>query len=239
MGFHSPARCATADGPPGRKHQPTPLLLFAGFCSLVIPGLASASTPLYECLEESGRRVLTDRPAQLRNCTRVATEEYTAPESSAETPGHHSSTPSAPTEAVTPQPERLNGAVTIPVSQVGHMLVVTARMNGARDAQLILDTGASHTILSRELAYELGMLPAPNAPWVTLKTAGGQVQAEMVRVDSIRLADAEVQHSLAAVYDIPDVPQGVEGLLGLTFFHQFEVTLDTAKGLLLLRPHSK
>ena len=56
-----------------------------------------------------------------------------------------------------------------------------------------------------------------------------------MRVNSIRIAYAEVRNSLVAVYDMPDAPEGVEGLLGLTFLKQFQVTLDTAKGVLHLR----
>ena len=100
---------------------------------------------------------------------------------------------------------------------------------------LILDTGASHTILSPQVADDLGLLGDPESQLVTLKTAGGPVQAKVVRVDSIRIAEAEVQETYAAIYELPDSPPGIDGLLGLTFLRQFQVTLDTAKGLLHLR----
>ena len=70
---------------------------------------------------------------------------------------------------------------------------------------------------------------------VMLKTAGGSVDAQVVRIDSMKIATAEVRNSTAAVRTVPDFPAGVDGLLGLSFLHQFEVTLDTAKGELRLR----
>jgi hypothetical protein len=50
----------------------------------------------------------------------------------------------------------------------------------------------------------------------------------------MKVAEAEVRSSLAAIYDLPDAPPGVEGLLGLTFLRQFEVRLDSAHNQLHL-----
>jgi clan AA aspartic protease (TIGR02281 family) len=132
-------------------------------------------------------------------------------------------------------PAQSPGDVTIPLQRAGNLLVVQAQLNGSRETRLILDTGASHTILSFAVARDLGIYSDQRGTSVTLKTAGGQVQADVVRVNSIRLGDAEVRNSQAAIYDVPDVPAGVDGLLGLTFLHQFAVTLDVAKGRLHLR----
>lgn len=39
----------------------------------------------------------------------------------------------------------------------------------------------------------------------------------------------EVRNSLATIYDPPDAPEGVEGLLGLRVRWQFAVALDTTQ----------
>lgn len=134
-----------------------------------------------------------------------------------------------------PQRQASSADVTIPLERVGSLFVISSHLNHSRDVRLILDTGASHTILFPSLASELGLLLDPQSRMVTLKTAGGPVQARMVQVDSIRLAEAEVQNSLAAVYELPDMPPGVEGLLGPSFLSQFEVTVDAARNQLHLR----
>jgi predicted aspartyl protease len=54
-----------------------------------------------------------------------------------------------------------------------------AQLNGDREARLILDTGASHTILSNAVARDLGILADQRTATVTRKTAGGPVQAEV------------------------------------------------------------
>lgn len=121
--------------------------------------------------------------------------------------------------------------------RIGQLLyVVPVELNGSRMAQLILDTGASHTVLSQEIVRELALLPSDYRPGlVILNTASGSVNAQVVRIDSMKIATAEVLNSSAAVHTMPDFPAGVDGLLGLSFLHQFEVTLDSDKGELRLK----
>lgn len=67
-----------------------------------------------------------------------------------------------------------------------------------------------------------------------MHTVGGSVQADMVHVDSIRIAGAEVRNSLAAIHDLPDAPPDIDGLLGLSVLRQFDVTLDATRSRLHL-----
>jgi clan AA aspartic protease (TIGR02281 family) len=193
---------------------------------------------MYQCLDASGASIYTDSPAQLSGCSAVTTtpaRPSVMPGPPGPSPPMEPDAATAPPPSPGPLPALPTGEVTIPLQKAGNLLVVQANLNGSRDARLILDTGASHTILSYAVARDLGIYSEQRGTSVTLKTAGGQVQADVVRVNSIRLGDAEVRNSQAAIYDVPDVPAGVEGLLGLTFLHQFAVTLDVAKGQLHLR----
>lgn len=198
-------------------------VLLVGSMSLSI--LSRSQAVLYRCADLSGSAVFTDAPAQLSGCSTIFGGNLTGS-------GFH----------VRPDPvrngsqaiERSAGSLSVPVQPMGHLLVVGARVNGRREVRLIVDTGASHTILSREIAQELGLVPNPDAEAVTIKTAGGPVQAELVRVASIQVGEAEVQNVLVGVFDISDVPISIDGLLGLTFLSQFRVTLDAVKGELSL-----
>jgi clan AA aspartic protease (TIGR02281 family) len=125
-------------------------------------------------------------------------------------------------------------AIAVPLQRIGSLLVVAIMVNSTRQARLIIDTGASHTVLSRSIASDAQLFTARRPVQVTMQTVGGQVQGDMVRVDSIRVADLEVKDSWAAIYDLPDAPTGVEGLLGLNFLRQFEMTLDSARNQLYL-----
>ena len=211
---------------------------------LLDPATGLART-LYRCTDTSGASVFTDSPAQLNQCEKLESDTATLPASGRNRmgpspPPRRAPTPMLPEHgARTVAPTPVPGQVTVPVQRQGRLLIVSTQINGTRQARLILDTGASHTILSREVSNDLGLLIGTESAPVVLKTAGGTVQAELVRVDSISLAEAEVRNSLVAVYDMPDTPPGVDGLLGLTFLDKFEVTLDPARGRLHLRQPQK
>ncbi len=194
------------------------------------------------CTDANGHQVLTDSPGQLSQC-----RTFESHEDNIQPPTIASPLPIPPsipetTPSSAPNPRELHSAtahttsVTVPVERLGGLIVVTVHLNHDRTARLILDTGASHTLLSHKIAQDLGLFSRPPVALVTLHTVGGSVQSEVVEVDSIQLAGAEVRDNLAAIHDMPDAPPGVEGLLGQSFLRQFEVTVNAAKGELQLRP---
>lgn len=197
---------------------------------------------LFRCVDANGQSVFTDRLAQMTQCVPLSNETFSSPVSSAG-PAPSPPTPLATEHSLTTrllpaeaQPVGLDSSVAIPVRRIGQLYVVPVELNGSRIAQLILDTGASHTILSQELVRDLALMPSDFRPGlVVLKTAAGSVDAQVVRIDSMKIATAEVKNSSAAVHTVPDFPAGVDGLLGLSFLHQFEVTLDSSKGELRLK----
>jgi clan AA aspartic protease (TIGR02281 family) len=203
--------------------------------------LALLTTPpvhgaLYSCTESSGVTVITDSPAQLRGCTLLTT---TTPPS---TPERTVLAPELPqprtTAPVVPQPPKTQTSVlTVPLERIGSLFVVTVQVNGTRPTKMILDTGASHTILSYGVARDLSLWSHHRATSMTMHTAGGTVQAEVVPIDSIRIGEAEVRDLEAAIYDLPEAPPNIEGLLGLNVLGHFLVTLDTVRHRLLLGAH--
>ncbi len=198
---------------------------------------------VFHCVDASGASEYTDSPGQAERCTMIYQEPpqtqkpHTRPrEGSVEQP----STPSTatdpaivPSEAIAAQP---SAYVRVPVLRAGRSLVVQARLNGTREAKLILDTGADITVLSYAVVRDLGIVPSASAPTVTLGTVGGSVRADLVQVETLSVNEAEARNVIVAVHDLPDAPPGVEGLLGLSFLDKFLVTLDAAKGELQLRP---
>ncbi len=209
------------------------LMLFLG------PGVFPAAQPvwaiMYQCVDSSGRSIFTDSPPQAGQCTVVHQGSPSAPISSVQTSpspvGPREQAEAVAADAATETP----ADITVPVFRVGHSLVVQARLNGSRDAKLIVDTGANITILSNQVARDAGILPSSYLSPVTLNTAGGPVRADVARLDALAVGAAEVAKVPVAIHDLPDAPTGVDGLLGLTFLDKFLVTLDTQKGELHLR----
>ena len=182
---------------------------------------------IYKCVDSSGSSMFTDSPPHTARCQVVRQNTPSSLASIVQPPpspvGRHASD-----EAMTPGPAT-------PVFRVGRALVVQARLNGSREAKLIVDTGANITVLSRKVAQEAGILPSSYISTTTLNTAGGPVQADVARLDTLAVGSAAVAQVSVAIHDLPDAPTGVDGLLGLTFLERFVVTLDTQKGELQLR----
>lgn len=206
--------------------------LALGLMALTVAQSASALT--YECLDPSGRSIFTDSPPDGDHCVVVHKDLSLSPAQPLPSSVESSEQAEAvmPDAAVAAQPP---GQITVPVFRVGRSLVVQARLNGSRDAKLIVDTGADITILSNRVARDAGILPSSYISSVTLNTAGGSVRADVARLDTISVGAAEVSHVPVALHDLPDAPVGVDGLLGLTFLDKFVVTLDVQKGELHLR----
>lgn len=195
---------------------------------------------LFSCTEGPGITIITDSPTQLNRCHLLTDSTGTPREEQSHRPAADPvQTQPALVESpqLVPPPKEHTvrpTSISVPLERLGSLFVVTIQVNETRLAKLILDTGASHTILSHAIARDLGLFSHRPVASATMHTVGGSVQAEMVQVDSIRIAGAEVRNSLAAIHDLPDVPPDIEGLLGLSVLRQFEVTLDTARSRLHL-----
>lgn len=195
---------------------------------LVVPTSFGTDT-LFECMDVRGKTVFTDTPRQLLGCHTVnlmSPQTSTAPVPPIGMPV----TPDTPRDAGKPPL-----ATAVPVERLGNVLVVSATLNGSTQARLIVDTGASQTIISRRLAVELGLSSTAYATHVLLHTASGSVQADAVILDSIRIGGTEQRHSQVLIHDLPDLPFTVDGLLGLSFLGTYQITLNTSRGELHLK----
>lgn len=192
---------------------------------------------MYYCMDASGRPIFTDNPSQLEACVLLQGDRAAA----APAPAPPRLPPDEPPAMAPLPPDHQDDAqaavprsVRVPIGRSGKSLIVQVRLNGIKDARLILDTGADITILSHALALDLGLFPSAAGPTVTLNTVGGQVRADVIRVGSVSVGAAEARDVLAVIHDLPDAPTGIDGLLGLTFLDKFVVTVDAQKGELQL-----
>lgn len=210
-----------------------------------LPFPHSALSALFACTQSQGVTIITDRPTQLSQCHPLNDQPAQDPDRLPPPSRVLPVPPPAPRQSpVIPEPPhaapeetpRQTSTASVPLERLGSLFVVTILVNETRSARLILDTGASHTILSRAIARDLDLWSQRPAASVTMHTAGGTVQADLMQIDSIRIGGADVRQSIAAIHDLPDAPPDIEGLLGLSVLGHFEVTLDTARNRLLLGP---
>lgn len=123
----------------------------------------------------------------------------------------------------------------VPLERMGGVWVARVEFNDLHPAYLIVDTGATFTTISENLAFDAGINHKTGEPKVKLFTAGGKVQAEMALAKKIQVGNAGRDNVQVVIHTIPNLPEGIDGLLGLSFFDRFLVRLDhSAKELHLI-----
>lgn len=126
-----------------------------------------------------------------------------------------------------PAPTRV---IPLEANPLGYL--VEARLNGTDAVRLILDTGATSTVLSPSVVRRLGLTVRSDPP-VVVRTAGGTVHAGMAEVAEIEVGGRRAGPLQVVVHDA--VP-GTDGLLGMNFLGLFRVELRADEPALLLSP---
>ena len=205
---------------------------------------------MYRCQDQSGTSVLTDNPAQLKGCSLLKSSIEPPPLVPPKPPNSLSrqnkpgreiprKTADQTKEFIEQHPTRhtnQDSDITIPLQKMGGSFVVQADLNKERSAHLIVDTGASMTVLSTDIAIDLGILGTTDNELLTVNTAGGSVQVNMNYLSSLTVGTAQAHNVAVAIHDLPDIPEQIEGLLGMSFLKHFLITLDAEHARLILRP---
>jgi len=123
--------------------------------------------------------------------------------------------------------------VSVPLQRRGTTAIVQATLNEKTSANLVVDTGASYTVISRATARELEIDLEKQLPMIPFQTANGVIVAPLVTLESVEVGGIQVKDLTVAVHDaFPD--SGIAGLLGLNFLSHFRMDIDTQNGLLHL-----
>jgi clan AA aspartic protease (TIGR02281 family) len=106
-------------------------------------------------------------------------------------------------------------------------IIVEALLNRQVSASLMLDTGATYTVLTRQTASDLGITSLARLPKHSFLTPGGPISSPVTTLKSIRVGTVEAQNVAVAIDAEGHLPVG---LLGMTFMRHFRVTVDQAQG---------
>jgi len=116
----------------------------------------------------------------------------------------------------------------------GTPIIVSARINGGRSVQLVLDTGADRTMISPQTLSALGVDMRPLGRGTLQGVTGGSADVEVVRLESLEVGDAKASPMDVVVHNA-NLTRG-EGLLGRDFLDRFTVNIDTrAREVVLVR----
>jgi clan AA aspartic protease (TIGR02281 family) len=105
----------------------------------------------------------------------------------------------------------------LPFQRRDGALHVNARLAG-RPLELLVDTGATVTAISRAGVAALGA--RPTGQWVQVQTAGGVIESEVHRVTDLEIGALHLDSLTVLVLDGP-LPRDVDGLLGMDVLSRF------------------
>ena len=94
------------------------------------------------------------------------------------------------------------------------------------DTLLVLDTGASSTVLTAQLAERLGIQPEINTK---VRVAGGELEAQAVVLDSLSVGPHTLREVRTLVLRHPGQQTKLQGALGLNFLSHFPYSIDLQK----------
>ena len=140
---------------------------------------------------------------------------------------------SSPREISLPGPSSgSSNTIVIPIQTNGSVVIVPVTLNRAVQTNMILDTGASFTVVSQQLAGRLGLKPTRR---VSLVTANGTVGAPLAPLGSLKVGEAEATNLTVVIQDFSPTP-ALGGLLGLDFLSRYHTSIDSRRQLLVLAP---
>jgi predicted aspartyl protease len=114
----------------------------------------------------------------------------------------------------------------------GRHIIVPVIFNDSVTGNLVLDTGAGQTMISKRIANDLRLYSDGAGTRIGI---GGAVSVATATIDVVRVGDADVKNLRVSIHDIP-FNSFEEGLLGIDFLGRFQMSLDIEKGVLILAP---
>ncbi|MGD9396769.1 MAG: retropepsin-like aspartic protease [Candidatus Thorarchaeota archaeon] len=112
-----------------------------------------------------------------------------------------------------------------------HLVGVPVHINDKGPFDFVLDTGAGNTVMTPELAAQIGLEPKPVHG--IARGIGGDFQLQLTEVDKLAVGDAEISNTSSVVLDLSKVsPKGKlieHGIIGYDFLSRFETVIDYPK----------
>ena len=123
----------------------------------------------------------------------------------------------------------------IQLEPAGEHYLIAATLNEQHDVNLLIDTGASTSVLSQAKFDELqAWQEAEFISEQEIFTAGGIVNAPIYRFSQFQIDDIQVADLYFVILDLPD--RRSDGLLGMNFLKQFRFHIDQQNARLELSP---
>jgi Aspartyl protease/Domain of unknown function (DUF4124) len=116
----------------------------------------------------------------------------------------------------------------------GERIVVDARVNGDHTVRLLLDTGADRTLISPRALVAAGVSLTRGAISGSIQGVTGTADVKAVVVESLEIGEARVGRLRVLAYEMGQPSH--DGLLGRDYLDQFQLAIDTSRGVVTLSP---
>ncbi len=125
----------------------------------------------------------------------------------------------------------------IPLEQAGEHYVVEAWINNTTQIKLLIDTGASLTIIQPNTLSASGA-DLQNAPKIgQFHTVNGPTRGPIVVLNNLAVGEYVVNNLEVGALEVTTL-SGADGLLGMNYLKHFEFFIDQRNGVLRLTPRA-
>jgi len=130
--------------------------------------------------------------------------------------------------------DKSNNKIMVPLTRLkSNHFVVRAIINGHTSIGLLIDTGASITVIRPGVLARAGGGANKVGQNISLNTANGVTQAPVITLERMTIGGQTVGNIRVAALDLPGLGQ-VDGLLGMDFLRQFEFAIHQSRNQLQL-----
>jgi len=196
-----------------RKNHPVNFIWLMVLSILLMPSVIYAGD-IYQCRDNNGNEAIMDYPVDGMNCKIIeSSEEDTVvkKENKAAAPANNNIT-----------------AVSVSRNQV--LVPVTLVYDGTEvKAALLMDTGASATVIHTSVADRLYIKMSKTRKVKGGVVGGGIVDIHVVRMDMIKIGPYEIHDKNIGIVDHEGYQVNFDGLLGMDILSGFSYHLDLAK----------
>ncbi len=135
-----------------------------------------------------------------------------------------------------PPPLSTTQTAGIPLQRRGNHFMVAASPSRQRSIRLLIDTGASLTMLAPEVFEQHGIRYKNSGRSEVFNTANGPIRAPVYILDTLTVGDSQVNQLEVGVLSMP-ADANMDRLLGMNFLRHFQFFIDQNEALLRLSSH--
>jgi len=118
--------------------------------------------------------------------------------------------------------------IAIPLIRQGEHFLIDARINDRVAVRLLIDTGASMTVLRDDILLAAGIFKPAKPSLQLFSTANGLVEGAVYRLDNLSIGDQNVANIEVAALGLASL-HSADGLLGMNFLKHFKFFIDQNK----------